>query len=122
MSVTPAPAQVLPVVPREEASSAGPWVAWSVTAALGIAAGVATGVALERTAEFDARRETFGVSRAELDAAHGQARAWTVAAGVLGGAALVGATVASVLTFKPAQEKSPSIAVGPGFVTLRGTL
>ncbi len=97
-----------------------PWVVTGVLAASTLVTGI---LASSAYGDYKDKRDAFPVTRSELDDAQGSARTLFIVTGVLGGATLVSAGVASYLTFFTGPRSrvgigfgAPGVALGaPGF-------
>jgi tetratricopeptide repeat protein len=106
-----------------------PWAPWAITGGLGVAAIVTGGLALKASSDLNTALDTFGTTRADLDAASGRTKAFSITTDVLLGATAVAAGVSLYLTLsrRPQAEGSTAAAlppvhldVGPGSVVVRG--
>ncbi len=99
-----------------EAPSPFPVVPWAITGGLAAVTVVSGIVAAGAWSDFKTTRETFPITRDELDSAHGTARDLFLLTGALGVATLVSAGVATYFTLggkapDPSKEKkSPPVA------------
>jgi hypothetical protein len=89
-----------PSVPGPDAASGPkvPWVAWGVTGALGVGAAITGVLALQAKSHFEDHKDTFNVTRSELDAENDKARRFGLATDVLLGATAIAAGVSLYLT------------------------
>lgn len=109
----PEPAKPVPIVP------------WAVTGALAVSTVVVGVLASSAYSDFKDKRDSFPVSRPELDDAQGKARDLFLVSAALGAATVVSAGVASYFTFlAPGGTSSTRVglAVGPGTLMLRGAM
>lgn len=102
------------------------WVPWAATGGLAVASGVCGLLSLSASNTLREKRDTFGVSRADLDAASGRTRTLALSTDVLTGATLIAAGVSAYLTFsRPAAAPSAAepvrVGVGPGGVDVSGS-
>ncbi len=107
-----------------KAQRSTPWVPWIATGGLAVATGVTGVLALKASGDLKARRDTFGVSRADLDQASGRTRTLALTTDVLAGATLVAAGVSTWLTLRepqPAPSAGVQVGVGPGGVGVAGS-
>ncbi len=90
-----------------------------------MATGVSSVLALNASSDLKTRRDTFGVSRAELDQASGRTRTLALTTDVLAGATLVAVGVSTWMTLLREPEPTPSagvqVGVGPGSVGVSGS-
>jgi Tfp pilus assembly protein PilF len=135
--VAPAPAPVGPrATPAEAPPGAGPqaapgprvpWLAWGVTGALAVGAGVTGVLALQAQSHFEEHRETFNTTRAELDDQNDKARRLGIVTDVLIGATAIAAGVSLYLTLSAGPQGGGATAgavrlrVGPGGAGLAAT-
>ncbi|QRN99840.1 PEGA domain-containing protein [Archangium violaceum] len=132
-SVAPAPSS-RPEAPRSAVAAppevvksqrSTPLVPWIATGGLAVATGVTAVLALNASGDLKTQRDTFGVSRAQLDQASGRTRTLALTTDVLAGATLVAAGVSTWLTFlrepEPASSADVQVGVGPGGVGVAGS-
>lgn len=130
------PALVVPPVattpaPTGEAAPSGrkvPVVPWVITGVLVAATAVSGILAASAYGSYQDKRETFPVTRDELDDAQGSARNLFVLTSVLGAATVISAGVAGYFTFWPRPRTAAGtgtrvgFAAGPGGVSIVGVL
>jgi hypothetical protein len=106
-----------------------PWKAWTATGTLAIGAGVTGLLAMKASKDLKTRRDTFGVTRAQLDDARGKARTLALTSDILTGATVVAAGISAWLTFSGSGSPAPSasasassmhVGVGLGAVSVSG--
>ncbi len=121
-----APVAAAPTVTARAAEPRGvPWKLWATTGVLAAGAGVTAVLASSAASDLKTRRDTFGVTPAELKDASSKTKTLALTSDVLTGAAVVAAGVSAFLTFTrdPAPSSaSPSmtVGVGPGSVGVSG--
>jgi hypothetical protein len=117
-------------VAKESPPRPFPVVPWAVTGGLAVATGVVAVLAISAHGRYQDTRDSFPISRGELDDAHGSARDLFLAASALGVVTLVSAGVATYMTLSSgpsAPEKKsaarPRVALAPGLggLSLVGT-
>lgn len=122
----PAPVVETPEAPPEKpapeprAQRTIPIVPWAVTGGLALGTIVVGAVAASEYSSFQDKKETFGVTRAELEDAQGSARTLFVVTGVFAAATIVAGGVASYLTWL--APRGARVGIGPGGVVLMGQL
>ena len=114
----PGPTTV-PTAPPPPARASFPWVAWGITGAFAVGAGVTGVLALSASSRLSDEKDTLPASRAELDSSRSRMRTFALATDILGGATLVTAAVATYLTLRR-PSSSVSVGVAPGFVSVKG--
>ncbi|MDI1434112.1 PEGA domain-containing protein [Polyangium sorediatum] len=105
-----------------------PVVPWVITGALAVGTGIVGGLALAKSSEYRSQLDTFGATRATLDASYGTMKNLAIATDVLLGATAVAGVTSLILTLT-AGPKGPAKAalvpvhagVGPGSVWVKGT-
>jgi hypothetical protein len=106
------------------AAQGNAWLAWTFTGVATVATGIAGLVAYEASNSLKDLRQSYPVSRDELDAKQRWTRsAGWVTDGLLAGTAVL-AAVSIYLTLAPPVEHPPRISVGwawPGLARLRGS-
>lgn len=115
-----------PDLPPQKSSSV--WIGWTVTGVLAAGA-VGTGIgAILSTGDLKTLKDTPGTKRETLDSKQTQARAFAVAADVMGGAAVIAGVVSLVVTLSGSSDAKPQtqssnlrLGVGPTGVSLRGS-
>ncbi|HVJ14180.1 MAG TPA: hypothetical protein VM686_02010 [Polyangiaceae bacterium] len=113
-SEAPAPAvqpSEEPVAEQSESGSSVPWVAWGVTAALGVGAGVTGGLALSAKSDEDELKKTEDVSKGELEDARDDVARWALVSDVFLAATVVSAGVSLYLTLSPGGDEKPAAAL-----------
>jgi hypothetical protein len=115
-----------PSVAKEAQPRGVPWVAWGTTGALAVASGVSGVLAMGAANDLKTKRDTFGVSKEELNDASQKTKRFALMTDVLGGAALVAAGVSTYLTLtrhpsEPATAATLQLGVGPSSVGVAGT-
>lgn len=100
-----------------------PYIAWGITGALAVGAGVTGFLALKADSDQDETRNRQGATRAEIDDAQSKTRTFSIVADVLTASAIVAGGISLYLTLhKP--EKSTSTQAGakltPGGISLVG--
>jgi hypothetical protein len=108
----PAPDRPIPILP------------WAVTGGFAVATAVSGVLAASSYSSFKDTKETFGITRQELEDSQSSARSLLLVTGVLGGLTVVSAGVASYFTwFAPRSSPSaPRVGLGPRGFVLEGTL
>jgi hypothetical protein len=106
--------------PRE--SRPFPLVPWVVTGGLAVGTAITGILAAGAYSSFKDTKATYPISRSELDSAQGSARDLFVVTAILGAGTVISASIASYLTFAPADapDKKLHVGVGPRGVTLAG--
>lgn len=95
------------------------WIAWGVTGALGLSAGVTGYLALRASSRLEEQQGQLPVARSELDRTHSQLRTFSLATDILGGATLAAGAVATYLTLRrPTSETT--VSIGPASVAVGG--
>ncbi|NMO15583.1 PEGA domain-containing protein [Pyxidicoccus fallax] len=113
---------------RAEEPRGVPWKMWAATGALAVGAGVTAVLASSAASDLKTRRDTFGVTRAQLDDASGKTKTLALTSDILTGATVVAAGISAYLTFfsggdsdTPAPSSSSvRVGVGPGSVGVSG--
>jgi hypothetical protein len=96
-----------------------PWLAWGLTGAFAVGAGVTGVVALRASSRLDEQKGSLPVSRGDLDSTRSQMRGFALATDILGGAALVTGVVATYLTLR--RPGGPvAVGVSPAGVSVGG--
>ncbi|HVY25063.1 MAG TPA: hypothetical protein VHB79_00875 [Polyangiaceae bacterium] len=113
-SVAPLPAAAPP-------ARTVPWLAWSVTGALGVGAGVAGILALNAHADERDAQAKRGVTPAELQDARDKVKTRALVTDVLLAGTVVAAGVSVYLTLKPGQsdERATALVIGAGSLQMR---
>jgi hypothetical protein len=96
-----------------------PWLAWGVTGALGVAAGVTGVVALGAHGDQLDLKKRDGVTPAQLSAADDKVTSWALASDILLAGSAVAAGVSLYLTLRTSDgaERDTALMLGPGGVT-----
>ncbi|WP_205525784.1 PEGA domain-containing protein [Pyxidicoccus trucidator] len=102
-----------------------PWKLWTATGALAVGAGVTAVLASSAASDLKTQRDTFGVTRAQLDDASSKAKTMALTSDILTGATVVAAGISAFMTFSggsSAEAAAPSVTVGvgPGSVGVAG--
>jgi tetratricopeptide (TPR) repeat protein len=115
---------------QAEGPSPWPWAAFAITAAAGTATAVMGGLSLSKKADFEDELAKVPGSPQAIEDARDDARAFAIAADVLGGVTIAGAVV-TIVGFavegskgggSTEQSRAPvRPVVGPGYVGLFGT-
>ena len=119
-TATPAPeATSQPAPEPRPARAAFPWLAWGVTGALGVAAGVTGAVALGAHGDQRDLKTRAGVTPAQLSDAGDKVSNWALATDVLlvGTAVAAGVSLYFTLRTPKSAERDAALSVGPGGVT-----
>ncbi len=109
-----------------------PWIPWAITGGLAVGAGVVGGLALSSSSDLRTKLDTFGTSRADLDAAHSKTKTLALTADVLVGLTGAMAVTSVILTVTSlrassapatpkAQVPSMHVGLGPGSVSISGS-
>jgi hypothetical protein len=115
----PAPPRRVPVVP------------WAITGALAAGTVVTGLLASSAYADFKSKRDSFPITRDDLESSQGSARDLFLVTSVLGAATVVGACVSAYFTFASPTGPAPStktglagvrVAAGPRGVSVSGVL
>ena len=119
-----APAEAAPESPpanREESSAGVPWVAWGITGALAVGAGVTGGLALSARSTEQDLKDQEGVSKSSLEDARSDVARWALVSDVFLAATVVSAGVSLYLTLDSGEEGAgeTAIVVAPGSVSAR---
>jgi hypothetical protein len=98
-----------------------PWLAWGITGALGISAGVTGVVALGAHADQQDLKARAGVTPEQLTGARDKVTNWALATDVLLAGTAVAAGVSLYLTLRAPDEAGhdTALSVGPSGLTLR---
>lgn len=102
-----------------------PWKMWTATGALAVGAGVTAVLASSASSDLKKQRDTFGVTRAQLDDASSKAKTLALTSDILTGATVVAAGISAFMTFSggssdEAPGPSVKLGVGPGSVGVAG--
>lgn len=102
-----------------------PWKMWTATGALAVGAGVTAVLANGAASDLKTQRDTFGVTRAQLDDASSNAKTLALTSDILTGATVVAAGISAFMTFSggsssEASAPSVTVGVGPGSVGVAG--
>ncbi|MCP3139672.1 PEGA domain-containing protein [Pyxidicoccus xibeiensis] len=105
-----------------------PWKMWAATGALAAGAGVTALLANSAANDLKTQRDTFGVTRAQLEDASSKTKTLALTSDLLTGAAVVAAGISAFMTFSggsPDAAPAPSapsvrMGVGPGGVGVAG--
>ncbi|QSQ22453.1 PEGA domain-containing protein [Pyxidicoccus parkwayensis] len=122
---TTAPVSPTPGLTARAEPRGFPWKMWTATGALAVGAGVTAIMASSASSDLKKQRDTFGVTRAQLDDASSKAKTLALTSDVLTGATVVAAGISAYLTFTrgpsdAAPGPSVSLGVGPGSVGVAG--
>ncbi|MFO0586962.1 MAG: PEGA domain-containing protein [Polyangiaceae bacterium] len=116
-----------PAVSKEDASPprTGMWVSLAVTGGLAVGAAVVGGLALSAHADAKKQLDTFGATKADIDAARSKTQTLALVTDVLGGAAIAMAGVTIVLGVTGGKKEAPpqpkaALTVGPSGFSLSG--
>ncbi len=96
-----------------------PWVVTGVLAAGTVVTGI---LAASAFSSFKDKRNSYPVSRDDLDSAQGTARDLFLVTSILGAATIVSAGVAGYFTLTSSSSSKVGVAVGPGGVSLVGAM
>ncbi|MBZ4421685.1 PEGA domain-containing protein [Myxococcus sp. RHSTA-1-4] len=126
--LTVAPVAGTPGVTARAEPRGVPWKMWAATGALAVGAGVTAVLASSAASDLKTQRDTFGVTRAQLDDASSKTKTLALTSDILTGATLVAAGISAFMTFSGGSSSdtpapsSPSVrvGVGPGSVGLAG--
>jgi hypothetical protein len=107
-----------------------PIAPWVITGALAAGTGAAAYLTLNANAQYARLRNSFPITRQDLDQAQGKTQSLLTTTMVVGGATLFAAAIATYLTFSAPTEAPRDdrrrVALGPGpglaGVSLHGTL
>lgn len=118
--VTESPQTPTVPVQSEPSTAQPPWLAWGVTGALAVSAGIAGFGAMRASAEERATQEKRGVTPDELRDARDAVRGWALATDIFLAATAVGAGVSLYLTLR-SKDGGPDTAlvVTPGSLSAR---
>ncbi|WP_158502085.1 PEGA domain-containing protein [Vitiosangium sp. GDMCC 1.1324] len=113
-------------VAGSDAPRGASWVPWAATGGLAVASGVSALLTLNASNALREKRDTFGVSRGDLDAASSRTRTMALTTDVLTGATVVAAGISAYLTFlrpspAPTAPERVRVGVGPGGVDVSGS-
>ena len=114
----PAPGQQ-----QKEGPGAAPYVAWGLTGALAIGAGVTGYLALKANSDQNHLVDRPGATRSEVDDAHSKTRTFSIAADCLAAATVLAGGLAIYLSVRKADKPSSietTARVTPGGVSLVG--
>lgn len=105
-----------PAPPPKEPSAPFPIVPWAVTGGLAAVTAVSAVLAAGAYSDWKATRDTFPITRDQLDSAHGKARDLFLVSGAFGVATLVSAGVATYFTLggKPPDTSKEKKSVRRG--------
>jgi len=111
-----------PVVPRRESKgmSTGFWIGMGATAALAVTAGVVGYAAIQAKSDHDDMLDKLGTTQGQIDDSRKKVKNLSLAADILGGAALITGTLTLVLTTGSSGEQT-GMTVGPRGGSLWGT-
>ena len=106
-----------------------PWALWGVTGGIAVGAVVTGVVALVFSSDAKTKLDTYGSTKAEIDAAQTRALAMGITTDILIGCTAIAAGVSLVLTLtaksepvpQPAAGPTARLSFGPGSVFLGGT-
>jgi hypothetical protein len=105
-----------------------PWIPWAITGGLAVGAGVVGGLALSSSSDLRTKLDTFGTSRADIDAARSKTGTLALTTDVLVGLTGAMAVTSAILTItssagemKKARANSVRVEVGAGSVSLSGS-
>lgn len=112
----PAPAVTASAESKKGGISGGAIGMWVATGVLGIGAGTMAAVAFTTSQNLQKLRDTFPVTKEQLDAQANSLRTFSIVADVLTAAAVVAGGVALYLTLSSAgsSEEAPKVALGFG--------
>ncbi|MCA9588724.1 MAG: PEGA domain-containing protein [Myxococcales bacterium] len=96
-----------------------PWVPWAVAGGFAVGTGVLAVLTASSYGKYQDKKDSFPVSRGELDDAQGSAKTLFFVTGALGAATVVAAGVAGYFTWVAPQRAA--IVVGPGTIGAVGT-
>ncbi len=123
--VATVPAAATPGLTARAEPRGFPWKMWTATGALAVGAGVTAVLASSAASDLKTQRDTFGVTRAQLDDASSKAKTMALTSDILTGATVVAAGISAFMTFSrgpsaDAPRPSVSLGVGPGSVGVAG--
>ena len=118
---TPTPVAVSQPAPQPRSARAPfPWLAWGITGALGVSAGVTGALALGAHADQRTLKTRAGVTPAQLSEVHDKVTGLALATDILLAGAAAAAGVSLYLTFRTpdSADHDTAVSLGPGGVTL----
>ncbi|MCY1019336.1 PEGA domain-containing protein [Pyxidicoccus sp. MSG2] len=128
--VASAPVSAAPGLSARAEPRGFPWKMWTATGALAVGAGVTALLANGAASDLKTQRDTFGVTRAQLDDASSKAKTMALTSDILTGATVVAAGISAFMTFSgggsssnassEASAPSVTVGVGPGSVGVAG--
>ncbi|WP_163994286.1 PEGA domain-containing protein [Pyxidicoccus caerfyrddinensis] len=124
-SVASTPVAATPGLAARAEPRGVPWKMWTATGALAVGAGVTAVLANGAASDLKTQRDTFGVTRAQLDDASSKAKTLALTSDILTGATVVAAGISAFMTFSGgsssnASAPSVTVGVGPGSVGVAG--
>ncbi|HEY8074111.1 MAG TPA: hypothetical protein VIF62_08380, partial [Labilithrix sp.] len=112
-----------PPPPRDEPpAKSTPIVPWIVTGALAAGTAVTGVLAASSYSSFKQKRDSYPISRDDLDSAQGSARDLFVLSCVLGAATLVSAGIAGWMTLSSSGPAKVGVAIGPTGLSVTGRI
>jgi len=97
-----------------------PWVAWGITGALAVGAGVVGVLALKANSDQNDTVNRQGATRSEIDDAHSKTKTLSVVADVLTASAVVAGGISLYLTLHKTEKSSTTARLTPGGVSIVG--